>query len=150
MNSRLKHIAVRIHILCALLLLTAVTSWAQSAGTKPIYPIKFKSGMKTTVVKGQVSPPVGEGDMYDSGREKYSLQVRAGQYLTIRISSDNHHAMFTLIKPSPGGSKFEVVEKASAVKRWSGRLTMTGNYLVTVFTQERKAGSRFKLRITLR
>lgn len=42
----LQHIVVRVPVLFALLLLTGLTSWAQSAGTKPIYPITFKPGAK--------------------------------------------------------------------------------------------------------
>jgi hypothetical protein len=68
----------------------------------------------------------------------------------MEISSDNHQAMFSLIKPSPGMAKYEIVESAGGVKRWSGRLTESGDYLVTVFTREREADSRFKLRVTLR
>jgi hypothetical protein len=146
----LQHVAVRAPILFALLLLTALTAWAQSAGTKPIYPIKFKPGLRTTVVEGTVSPPRGEGDMHNSGSERYSLRVQAGQYLTMEISSDNHQAMFSLIKPSPGMVKYEIVDKAGGVKRWSGRLTESGDYLVTVFTREREADTRFKVRVTLR
>jgi hypothetical protein len=147
----LQHRVVRVPLLFALLLLTALTTWAQSAGTKPIYPIKFKPGVKTTVVEGTVSTPRTVGpDMTNEGSERYTLRAQAGQYLTMEISSDNHQAMFSLIKPSPGGVRFEIVEKAGAVKRWSGRLAMTGDYNITVFTYDQEAVSRFKLRVTLR
>jgi len=146
MISLLRRSVVRVPVLFALLLLTSLTVWAQSAGTKPIYEIKFKRGQRTTVVEGTVAPPHGEGDMHNSGSERYSLRVRAGQYLTMEISSDNHQAMFSLIKPSPDD---EIVERAGGVKRWSGRLTESGDYLVTIFTREREV-SHFKLRVTLR
>ncbi|MDT5122592.1 MAG: hypothetical protein QOC96_2074 [Acidobacteriota bacterium] len=147
----LQHIVVRVPLLFALLLLTALTTWAQSAGTKPIYPIKFKPGVKTTVVEGTVSTPTTVGpDMTNEGSERYTLSAQAGQYLTMEISSDNHQALFSLIKPSPAMAKIEIVERAGGVKRWSGRLTESGDYLVTVFTREREAVSRFKLRVMLR
>ena len=121
-----------------------------SAGTKPIYSIEFKPGTTTTVVEGTVSTPKTVGpDMTNDGSEQYSLRVRAGQHLTIQISSSNHQAMFTIIKPSPFGSKNEVVETARGVKRWSGTLTMNGDYRITVFTRE-DAAARFKLRVALR
>ena len=146
----LQHIVVRVPVLFALLLLTGLTSWAQSAGTKPIYPITFKPGAKTTVVEGTVSPPTtGRADMTNSGSERYTLRVRAGQYVTMEINSDNHQALFSLVKPSPAMSKIEIVEKAGGVTRWSGRLTMSGDYVVTVFTHDREAASRFKLRVTM-
>ena len=135
----------------ALLLLTAHIVSAQiSAGTKPIYSIEFKPGTTTTVVKGTVSTPKTVGpDMTNEGSEQYSLSARAGQHLTIQINSSNHQAMFAIIKPSPFGSKNEVVETARGVKRWSGTLTMNGDYRITVLTREDEA-SRFKLRVTLR
>lgn len=147
----LQHMIVRVPLLFVLLMLTALTAWAQSAGTKPIYPIKFKPGLKTTVVEGTVSPPRTAGpDMTNDGSERYSLSARAGQYLTMEISSGNHQAVFSLIKPSPGMVNYEIVERAGGVKRWSGRLRESGDYIVTVFTQERESDSRFQLRVTLR
>jgi len=101
-------------------------------------------------MEGTVSTPKTIGpDMTNGGSEQYSLRVRAGQHLTIQINSRNHQAMFTIIKPSPFGSKNEVVETARGVKRWSGMLAMNGDYRITVFTRE-EATARFKLRVTLR
>jgi len=142
---------VRACALVALLLLTASFALAQSRGTKPIYSIEFKPGARTTVIGGTVSPPVTVGpDMTNDGSERYSLRARSGQLLTIEISSDNHQALFSLIKPSSFMVKYDIVEGAGTVKRWSGRLTESGNYLVTVFTHDREAASQFKLRVTLR
>ena len=122
-----------------------------SAGTKPIYSIEFKPGMKGTVVSGTVSPPRTAGpDMTNSGSERYSLTVRAGQHLTMKIGSSDGQAMFSIVKPSPAGSRNEIVERAGGVRRWSGGLTLTRNYQITVFTHAAEAVSRFKLRITLR
>ncbi len=146
-----RHLVVRIGALVALLLLTASLASAQSRGTKPIYAIEFKHGARTALVDGTVSPPVTAGpDMTNDGSERYSLRARSGQVLSLEVSSDNHQALFSLIKPSPAMVKYDVVEHAGAVKSWSGRLTESGNYLVTVFTHDREAASRFKLRITLR
>ncbi len=123
---------------------------AQSAGTKAIPSIQFKPGARTTMLEGTVSAPVTVGpDMTNDGSERYTLRARAGQALTIEIASDNHQALFSLIKPSPAMAKFDIVERAGAVKRWSGRLRESGDYLVTVFTHDREA-ARFKLRVTLR
>ena len=86
-----QYMIVRLSILFALLLLIASATWAQSPGTKPIYRIEFKPGVKTTVVEGTVSPPRTVGpDMTNEGSERYSLSVRAGQKLAMEISSENH------------------------------------------------------------
>jgi hypothetical protein len=118
------------------------------AGTKPIYPISFKPGANTAAVEGTVGPSQTRGpDMTNEGSEEYSLRAQAGQHLTIEVSSKNHQVLFTLVKPSPGGAKIEFVEGAGGVRRWSGPLKMSGDYLVIVFT--RAALSRFKLRVML-
>ena len=138
-------------LLAALIMIAHTTSAQISAGTKPIYRIEFKPGTTTTVVKGTVSTPKTVGpDMTNEGSEQYSLSVRAGQHLAIQINSSNHQAQFTIIKPSPAGSKNEVVENARGIKRWSGTLAMNGDYRITVFTREEEDVSRFKLRVTLR
>lgn len=141
----------RLAWLAILLIMAHIVPAQIGAGTKPIYSIEFKPGTTTTVVRGTVTTPKTVGpDMTNRGSEQYSLSVRAGQHLTIQINSSNHQAMFTIIKPSPAGSKNEVVEKARGLKGWSGTLAMDGDYRITVFTREEEAVSRFKLRITLR
>src|SRR2546425_3235995 len=138
----------RIPVLLPILFMVSLAAWAQSAGTKPIYEIKFTPGHRTAIVEGTVAPPHGEGDMTNSGSERNLLRVRAGQSLLVEISSDNDRAVFSLIKPSHNMAKYEPVSRADGVKRWSGRLTKSGDYLVTIFTRDREANSRFKLRVT--
>jgi hypothetical protein len=143
--------SIRSILVPAVLLLIAHTDSAQiSAGTKPIYSIEFKPATNTTAVEGTVSPPRTVGpDMTNEGSEQYLLNARAGQHLVMEITSDNHQAVFTLILPSPAASKIEFVKNATGVNRWSGTLTVPGNYLITLFTRGETL-SRFKLRITLR
>src|SRR5713101_4581325 len=148
MRSLLQPSIVRVSVVLAILL-WSLSAQAQSAATKPIYEIKLKPGQRTKVVEGTVGPPHGKGDMSNSGSEKYLLPVRAGQALMIELSSENDRALFSIIKPSPNMAKDEQVEKADGVKSWAGRLTKSGDYLVTVFTRDRDADSRFKLRVTL-
>ena len=69
---------------------------------------------------------------------------------TMEISSDKHQVVFSLMKAAPSMAKLEIVQGAGGVKHWSGRLTMTGDYIVTVLTPDREANSHFKLRVTLR
>jgi hypothetical protein len=133
----------RVLLLSALLLMTGAAARAQVVGTKPIYPITFKAGERRTTVEGTVTQPAGEGDMYNSGSERYSLKVSAGQTVAMQISSETGEVVFSLSSPD-----FQIVEKAGGVRRWSGRLKAAGDYYVTVFA--RKGSSRFKLRVTLR
>jgi hypothetical protein len=133
----------RAGFLSTLLLLLPVSAWAQTAGTKPIYRIEFRPGENSTTVEGTVTQPSGEGDMRNPGSERYSLRVKAGQRVYMEITSDNGEAVFSLSTPD-----YEIVEDASGVKGWSGKLKLSGDYIVTIFT--RKEASRFKLRVTLR
>jgi len=141
--------------LCALLVLAgfSLASHANSAqisvGTKPIYSIEFKPGTNTTVVKGTIARPVTPERQSD-GSERFTLRAQAGKFLKLEISSDNHLAVFTLVKPSPAASRNDVIKNALGVRRWSGILTISGDYVVTVFAPDRDAFSRFKLRVTLR
>ncbi|HEX8174407.1 MAG TPA: hypothetical protein VF543_04730 [Pyrinomonadaceae bacterium] len=132
----------------ALLLLSSIlfipsTAPAQTAGTKPIYRIEFKPGARATIVEGTVTQPAGEGDMHNSGSERYTLRVRGGQTLRLEITSDNNEALFSLSTPD-----FEIVDAAAGVKRFYGKLRFSGDYYITVFA--RKSASRFKLKVTLR
>lgn len=136
-------------VVAALSLASPASSAQISAGTPPIYPIKFKPGTNTTVVKGTIARPMTP-ERQSGGFQRFTLRAQAGKFLKMPISSDNHLAVFTLIKPSPAGSKIEFVANAARVKRWSGTLTMSGDYLVTVFASDPEALSRSKLRVTLR
>jgi hypothetical protein len=133
----------------ALLLMAHAISAQINAGTKPIYPIEFKPGTHTTVVKGTIARPKTP-ERQSSGAETFTLRAQAGQVLKLEIGSDNHLAVFTLIKPSPAASRIEFVANAARVKRWSGTLTISGDYVVRVFASDPDAVSRFKLRVKLR
>jgi hypothetical protein len=138
-------------VAAVLLVITHAVSAQISAGTKPIYAITFEPGAHTAVVEGTVGPSQTSGpDMTNEGSEKYSLRAQAGQHLTIAVSSGNHQALFTLVKPSPAAAKIEFVERAAGVRHWSGRLTLSGDYQVIVFTRQQAGLSRFKLRVSRR
>jgi hypothetical protein len=115
-----------------------------SSGTRPIYPIEFKPGTNTAVVKGTIARPMTPERQSD-GSQEFTLRAQAGKFLRLEISSDNHLAVFTLIEPSPAASRIEMVKDAVGVRRWSGTLKISGDYLVTVFAPDRDAFSRFKL-----
>lgn len=137
-------------LVAAVLLLMAYAISAQiSAGTKPIYPIEFKPGTHTKVVKGTIARPMTPERQSD-GSEKYTLQAQAGQFLKVEISSNNHQAVFSILQTSPAAVKNELIKNASRVKRWSGTLTKSSNYTIIVLTPDPDGYSRFKLRITLR
>jgi len=69
--------------------------------------------------------------MSSGGSERYSLHMQSGQYLTVEISSGNRHALFSLVKPSPGMARYEAVERAG-VKRWAAAPQMFLLRLITL------------------
>ncbi len=66
------------------------------------------------------------------------------------IGSDYRHSVFSIVKPSPAMSRVELIDGATAVTRWSGKLVLSGDYVVIVLTQDGQDASHLKLAATLR
>ena len=134
-------------------LISASTAAGQSlvsAGGKVIATIAFKPGEPSAVVSGVVSPSGYVGpDRMSGGSERYFLPAQAGQHLAAEIASDTGEAAFSLVQPSPAMARYDIVEGAANVKRWSGTLSLSGNYLIQVFTHHSRS-SHFRLKVTLR
>jgi hypothetical protein len=117
--------------LAVLLMLSATAAAAQVArGTEAIKQIEFEPGKRTAVVKGTVSPGGGEGDMYNDGKDRYTLNVKSRRTVKMRLVSDNDRARFSI-----SNTPQDVPVKNSAiVTKWSGRLPKRGDYGITIFT----------------
>ncbi|HSS21667.1 MAG TPA: hypothetical protein VLL54_16460 [Pyrinomonadaceae bacterium] len=145
----MRRFSIAVLAITALSLACSVSSAQISAGTRPIYPIEFKSGTNTAVVIGTIARPKSP-ERQSAASQTLTLRALAGNFLRMEISSDNHLAVFTLVKPSPAASRIEFVKDAVGVTRWSGTLKVSGDYAVKIFAQDLDAFSRFKLRVTLR
>ena len=121
-----------------------------SAATPPVQPIRFARGASSTGVNSAVV----RGD-----RNLYSVQVRAGQRLTLRISALENNAVFNVYLPGarPGmsddavevtGTALPGFGEGSDVRRWSGRLPLSGRYLVVVGGT--RGNATYRLAVTLR
>ena len=66
------------------------------------------------------------------------------------IGSDDRQSVFSIVKPSPAMSQIEFIDGATAVTHWSGKLVLSGDYVVIVLTQGGQGTSHFKLAVTLR
>jgi hypothetical protein len=98
--------------------------------------VKFEKGRTTAVLKGKADNAHGF---------TYILAAKAGQTMTVHVTSTDGAAIFSITAPS------RAVEGALEVKDWSGQLPDTGNYLIAVWNR-RKGGRAipYTLEITIR
>jgi hypothetical protein len=114
------------------LLLLAVPTFAEPKPLVP-KPIQFAVGKSS----GKVAGGVIRGD-----RDIYSLDARAGQKMTVTISSVENNAVFQVYAPGAKATRnddgvVEVVGKMlpgadGDTMNWSGRLPANGAYLIEV------------------
>jgi hypothetical protein len=99
-----------------------------------IEPIAFKPGASSAVVSGSVVSP---------DRKIYSIGARAQQTLTVAVASQEDNAVFQIYQPPAKperrdygievvGQALEGAAEGKDAKHWSGRLPVTGEYLVVV------------------
>jgi len=63
-------------------------------------------------------------------RDKYLLSAKAGQTMTVGITSVEHNAVFSIAKPG-GGFLPGATDEGDATK-WRGKLPDTGDYVIEV------------------
>jgi hypothetical protein len=97
--------------------------------------MRFPRGSNSTVVEGAVI----RGD-----RDRYMLAARAGQTMTVSITSLEDNAVFQIYQP--GAKKtLEGAGEAQDATRWSGRLPATGDY--TIFVGGTRGNASYKLSV---
>jgi hypothetical protein len=84
--------------------------------------IRFQRGKSTAVIENAVV----RGD-----RDRYLLGARAGQSMSVRITSLERNAVFTVYRPG-GQRALAGTEEGKDAVRWSGRLPATGDYEILV------------------
>ena len=143
-------------IVVALVLVLAASPPARAedagatAGPIVVEPIRFKPGESGAVVSGPVVSP---------DRKIYSIGARAQQTLTVDIGSSEDNAVFQIYKPPAKPERrdygIEVVGDALAgaadgqdAKHWSGKLPVTGAYLIVVGPT--RGNAKYLLKVTIR
>ncbi len=119
--------------LMIVLLLATISGAAEGLHKK----LRFARGSNSATVEGAVV----RGD-----RDEYVLGARAGQKMTVSITSLEDNAVFQIYKP---GNK-ETLEGAGEEEdatRWSGKLPATGDYLIVVGGTRGNAGYKLKVKI---
>ena len=137
---------IRAFFFFTVVLLTATFSTqAQSAGAPRIYEIEFVKGAFEDTghvqPRGQCLPTVPQGVCGNGNSKGYSLEGRAGDFITISLDSRTDGVVFSIF--TPGG---EVLKNGLARDWWAGVLPAHGVYRINVYS--RKGSTPFKVRFT--
>ena len=99
--------------------------------------VRFARGRTTTILKNSV---------VRGTRDRYLVSARAGQRMTVSISSVERNAAFTVYAPS--NDTLEGTSERQEVKKWSGTLPESGDYVVEVGGT--RGNARYTLKVTIR
>ena len=129
------------------IILTAVTFsiHAQSAGAPRIDDVEFVKGAfeDTGHVRphGPCPPTAPQGVCGNGDSKGYSLEGKAGDFITISLDSQTPGAVFSIFTPDG-----EVLKNGSAREWWAGQLPADGSYRINVYSI--KGPSPFRVRFT--
>ena len=134
MKGRIQKVASTLALAAFAVCCLAVNASAQTGGQPK--PVQFGKGRTTAVLKGTADNAHGY---------TYTLAAKAGQTMSVHVTSGAGAAIFSITAPSGA------VEGATEVKDWSGTLPDTGNYLIAVWNK-RKGGRAipFTIELTIR
>jgi hypothetical protein len=133
-----KRIFISLALATACVLLSMPRTWAQS-DTR----VQFPQGRSTVTLEGKVGGNQRSND--------YVFFARAGQRLTVHLTSPNRNARFSVIRTKSGvpyEGMEEPLEGAKEVSDWSGALPEEGDYHVYVFPTMESAAP-FTVEVTL-
>jgi hypothetical protein len=117
-----------------LLLLATLAFAAQEGLTKRV---RFARGRTTTTLKNSV---------VRGTRDRYLVGARAGQKMTVSVTSVERNAVFTIHAPS--NDTLEGAGEAHNAKSWSGKLPESGDYVIEVGGT--RGNANYTLKVTVR
>jgi hypothetical protein len=121
---------------CLAIVLSAVTftTKAQSSGAPRIYDVEFVKGAFEdsghVQPNGPCPPTVPQGVCGNGNSKGYSLEGRAGDFITISLDSRNDGAVFSIFTPDG-----EILKNGSAREWWAGELPANGSYRINVYSR---------------
>jgi hypothetical protein len=115
-NAKLK---ILVKGLAITVLLISVASTPLAGGIKK--RIKFPKGFSGVTLKGGVV----RGD-----RDEYLLRAGKGQWMKVKITSEEDNAVFQIY--APNGKTLKGANEADDATDWNGSLPLTGDYRVIV------------------
>ena len=117
-----------------LLLFASGAFAAQEGLTKRV---RFARGRTTATYKNSV---------VRGTRDRYTLGARAGQKMTVHITSVERNAVFTIY--TPGGGTLEGAGEGADASKWSGALPASGDYVIEVGGT--RGNATYTLKVTVR
>lgn len=114
-------------------LLVASATWAQCRSGAPAR-VSFQRGRTTAVINSRLAP---------DGEACYALRARAGQQMTVHVSSSKNGIHFSIFPPSQN----RII--SGETNDWSGMLPETGDYVIALYPPKRWSGDSFTLEVTV-
>lgn len=121
----------------ALFLLTAPAAWAKTIR------VKFPPGRTTVILKGKTTGGPSEAGSMDP--VVYRLRARAGQQMTVHLTSAKTNAIFAITAPRGGSMSGDAI----GVKDWSGTLPTSGDYEIMVYPDDEQTDTAYTLEVTV-
>lgn len=119
--------------------LLGVGALLASAGAvlaRPMPQVRFPRGASGVTLQGAVA----RGETND-----YPLGARAGQFMTVNISSPENNAVFQIWAPSD--EAMDGASEGDDATVWSGELPLNGTYTITVGTT--RGGGEYSLSLEI-
>ena len=120
-----------------IVLVTLAISITALAQTGQKQRVRFPRGRTTAVLKGAV---------VRGTQDQYILGARAGQTMTVHITSREKNAVFAILDPN--GTALEGAEEGSDATDWTGRLPSTGDY--SIWVGGTRGNASYTLEVTIR
>jgi hypothetical protein len=123
-------------VLLTLLLATA-PAWGKTV------TVRFPKGRTTVILKGRTTGGPSESGGMDP--ITYRLRAKAGQTLTLHLTSAKKNAVFGVWAPG-----MDPVDVGANPTDWSGTLPKNGNYEISVWPEDEATNTAFTLEVTIR
>ena len=127
----------KLSIALLVLLLAAAPAWGKTI------TVRFPKGRTTVILKGRTTGGPSESGGMDP--ITYRLRAKAGQTLTLHLTSAKKNAIFGVW--APGMDPVDIGENHTD---WSGTLPKTGNYEISVWPEDEATDTAFTLEVTIR
>jgi len=115
-----------------LLLTTTALSMQRTGFTR----VRFPRGRTTMVLKGS---------LLNNASKEYLLSARAGQTMSVHVTSPQGRAWFDVY---PRSDRSGLPDSAEDTKDWEGKLPKSGDYVISVYTED--GNTRYTLEVTIR
>ncbi|HEX5708402.1 MAG TPA: hypothetical protein VFX96_13955 [Pyrinomonadaceae bacterium] len=118
---------------CALLMLALPVEAQRGTSQR----VRFARGRTTAVLRGAV---------VRGTQNRYILGARAGQTMTVHITSRGNNAVFTIL--GPDATALDGTEEGMDSTDWSGELPLSGDY--SIWVGPTRGNATYTLEVTIR